>query len=321
MSDRDERVTGADPLSTHALERLVVDFVRAASTEITTHDEPLLPELRTLLDADTTIYIAHTPRATVDEVVRTAIRVQALGFPACPHVGARRLRSRAELDGVLGRMRDGGVQRMLLIGGDVERPAGPFAGALDVLETGATVDHDIESIGVAGYPEGHKGVDGALLWDALARKQEFSEHTGTRMHIVSQFGFDPDAVTTWSREVAERGIRLPIHVGIAGPVPLPRLIKYAIHCGIGASLNALMRNAGPLTTLAAAGVGGTAATPDRMLIGVLRGREERQAVNIVKPHFFSLGGALETARWLRALRTGAFEVDAGGTGLTARDVP
>jgi methylenetetrahydrofolate reductase (NADPH) len=218
-------------------------------------------------------------------------------------------------------MRDGGVRRMLLIGGDVERPAGPFAGALDVLETGATVDHGIESIGVAGYPENHPRVASAELWEALARKQEFAERTGTRVHIVTQFGFDPSAVTAWAREVHRRGITLPIHAGIAGPVPLPRLIKYAIHCGVGASLKALMRNTASLASLAAAGAGATAATPDRMLLGVLRGREELQAFNIVQPHFFSLGGALETARWLRALRAGAFEVDAGGTGLTARDIP
>lgn len=29
---------------------------------------------------------------------------------------------------------------------------------------------------------------------------------------------------------------------IAGPTPLPKLIKFAMACGVGASLNSLMRN-------------------------------------------------------------------------------
>jgi methylenetetrahydrofolate reductase (NADPH) len=141
------------------------------------------------------------------------------------------------------------------------------------------------------------------------------------VHVVTQFGFDPDATTAWASELARRGIRLPVHAGIAGPVPLPRLIKYAIHCGVGASLKALVRNTGSLATLATASAGAAAATPDRMLLGVLRGRDAHQAHNVVQPHFFSLGGALETARWLRALRKGAFDPTEDGAGLVTRDEP
>jgi len=314
-------MSGADRAETRALELRVVDFVRDASTEITTHDEPLLAKLRALLGANTATYIAHTPKATVEQVVRTAALVQALGLEACPHVGARRLRSRAELDDVLKRMREGGVRRMLLVGGDLEWPAGPYASALDVLETGATVEHGIESIGVTGYPEGHPRVADAQLWDALARKQAFAERTGTRVHVVTQFGFDPDAITEWAREAERRGIGLPVHVGIAGPVPLPRLIKYAIHCGVEASARALGRNTGTLASLAAAGIGAPTTTPGRMLVDVLRRRDTQQARSIVHPHFFSLGGALETARWLRSIRRGAFELVDGGARLVTRVEP
>jgi methylenetetrahydrofolate reductase (NADPH) len=107
-------------------------------------------------------------------------------------------------------------------------------------------------------------------------------------------------------------------VGIAGPVPLPRLIRYAVHCGVGASLKALGRNTGSLASLAVAGMGAPAASPGRMLVDVLRGRDARHAHNIVQPHFFSLGGALETARWLRAVRRGAFELVDGGARLVTR---
>jgi hypothetical protein len=39
----------------------------------------------------------------------------------------------------------------------------------------------------------------------------------------------------------------------------------------------------------------------------------------MQPHFFSLGGALETARWLQALRAGAFDLTDDGSGLITRE--
>src|SRR5262245_30700512 len=306
---------GASP-DTDTLRSLLVECVRDASTEITVHDDPLIAELRELLGAGTVVYVAHTPKASIDEVVRTAARVQKTGLNACPHIGARRLRNRAQLDGVLADLRTAGVRRILLIGGDIETPAGEFASARSVLESGALHASSIESIGVAGYPEGHKRIGTPSLWRALTRKQTFAERTGTRMHVVTQFGFEPAAVNRWAQELAGHGIRLPVHVGIAGPVPLQRLIRYAVHCGIGASLGALMKNAATVGRLAGASAGGVAATPDRMLVGVVRGRVEHELYQIVKPHFFSLGAALETAQWLRAVARGEFRLDARTGGFT-----
>jgi methylenetetrahydrofolate reductase (NADH) len=307
------------PSPADALRARLIEFARGASTEITVHDEALLPQLRELLGAEAGVYVAHTPRTTVDEVVRVAARVQRLGLAACPHIGARRLRSRVQLESVLRTLRDAGVVRILLIGGDVAAPGGEFSSALDVLDTGLTMRYGIESIGIAGYPEGHKLIATAQLWDALEGKQAFAERSGTRVHVVTQFGFDPAAVAAWAQALVERGLHLPVHAGIAGPVPLPRLIKYAVHCGIGASLNALMKNLSPFATVAAAGLGRIAATPDRMLLGLLRKRDEQELLNILKPHFFSLGGALETARWLRAVIGGDFELEADGAGFVTRD--
>src|SRR5262245_35649110 len=116
-------MTAAAPIDASTLRSLLVEFVRDASTEITVHDEPLLEELREVLGAGTVVYVAHTPKASIDEVVRTAARVQKSGLSACPHIGARRLRDRAQLTAVLADLRAAGVRRILLIGGDIEKPA------------------------------------------------------------------------------------------------------------------------------------------------------------------------------------------------------
>ena len=71
-----------EPLST--LRRAVVEFARSASTEISTHDARLLGELALRLPAGMTVYVAHTPKASLEDVVRVALQAQAAGFTASP---------------------------------------------------------------------------------------------------------------------------------------------------------------------------------------------------------------------------------------------
>ena len=68
--------------------------------------------------------------------------------------------------------------------------------------------------------------------------------TGLKLHIATQFTFDADAIIAWDQRLSSEGITLPAHPGIAGPTPLPKLIKYAMACGVGASLNSVMKNMG-----------------------------------------------------------------------------
>jgi methylenetetrahydrofolate reductase (NADPH) len=284
------------------LERLIVGFARRASTEITTFDGELIPGLVARLLPGTAVYIAHTPRATLQEVVRTAARVQAAGLNACPHIVARRIESSRALRDAASELSDAGVSRALVIGGDGDRTAGSYASAMDVLNTGILTRAGILRIGVAGHPEGHPVIGHAALWQALAEKQQFAESTGTRVHIVTQFGFDPAAICRWVGHFAEHSIALPVHVGMAGPTPLPKLIRYAMQCGVGASLRGLMRS-----MTAMRNVTHLAISPDEMMTGILAGCGN--SPRIVGPHFFSLGGAMATATWLRAVADGYFSVD------------
>jgi methylenetetrahydrofolate reductase (NADPH) len=286
------------------MERMI-DFARAASIEITPHDKALPSALVGHLPAGTTLYVTHTPNTTLLEVVELAGAVERAGFRACPHIAARRLHSRKELDDGLAVLKDRGITRALLIAGDLDTPAGPFTSTLDILEAGGLVEAGIDSIGVAGHPEGHPRVSEEGLWEALRLKQAFGERTGIRMHVVSQFGFDPAALVAWDRELAARGIVLPVHVGLAGPASLKSLARFAVLCGIGASLRALLMSPSALATLRS-----LVKTVDEMFPGVVRLREGALAHRLVKPHFFAFGGVKKTMEWLETVRAGRFDFDA-----------
>jgi methylenetetrahydrofolate reductase (NADPH) len=283
------------------LKQRIVTCMQAASMEITPSDQEHLPALRDLLPKGSAVYISHVPSVTLAQVVKTALAVQGAGFKATPHIVARRITYPENLRAALAELTAGGVGQVLLVAGDAAHAAGEFDSALDVLASGILEKSAIGSIGVAGYPEGQRGIGPMLLWNALKQKQAFADRTGLAVHIVTQFGFNGNALRDWEPELARHDVRLPIRAGIAGPTPLSKLIKFAMRCGIGASLRTVMRNLS-----AVSGGADLATTPDQHVMRLI---ELPSSTHVVAPHFFSFGGALETARWIERVVSGDFVVD------------
>jgi methylenetetrahydrofolate reductase (NADPH) len=211
-----------------------------------------------------------------------------------------------QLDRVLGQLRDAGSNQVLLIAGDAETSAGPYASSMDVLESNLLKVHGFERVGIAGYPEGNRAIPGAALRRALLEKVRWASDAGVKMHIVSQFTFDARAVIEWEGTLMAEAIELPIHVGMVGQASVKQLLRYAQHCGVIASTRILVRGPGIMS----AQVRTTIA--DELVLAFSNHRLLHQECAIVRAHFFAFGGAERTARWLGALRNGKFEIDANG---------
>ena len=290
------------PVGETDMKSRVIEFARAASTEISTMDEKVVPELVGVLPKGITIYVAHTPKASLDDVVRVAIQVQRLGFRASPHIVARRLESEGALRTALGQLTDAGVEQVLLVAGDPPNPPA-YKSTLEVIATGAIEQAGIKVASVAGHPEGHKHVDDAELLAALKYKQAWGERSGVKVQVATQFSFDADINCRWAKSLEQQGIQLPISIGVAGPTPITKLIKYAVACGVGASLNKVMGNLTAMANLARMAVGA-----DQMFVAMLRGCEQHGVTRIVRPHIFAFGGVAPTAKWLRQVQDGQFEI-------------
>ena len=289
------------PTDSAPLKERIVIFMRAASVEITPAEQKHLPALREMLPAGTSVYVSHVPSATLAQVVETALAVQEAGFQSTPHLVARRISYPETLRKALAGLTAHGIQQVLLVAGDVEHVAGEFESTLDVLASGLLEKSGVKRIGVAGYPEGQRGLGPGLLWNALKAKQAFADRTGLPVFIVTQFGFNGNALRNWEPELARNDIRLPILAGIAGPAPLSKLIKFAMRCGIGASLRTVMRNLS-----AVSGIADVAITPEQH---VMRLMQLSGSTRVVAPHFFCFGGAIETARWISRVVSGAFVIE------------
>lgn len=281
------------------LRQAIIEFARGASIEITPPDVRHLGELQSLLAPGTVVFVAHTPKATLADVVDAAIQVQEAGFRGCAHMAARRLESAADLERALRRLADAGCDRVLLIAGDLSKPLGPYRSTLDIFGSGILDDCGIRTFGVAGHPEGHKDVDDKELWSALTAKQEFARRTGADVRIFTQFGFDADLLIGWTEELQRRGIHLPVHPGQAGPASVDKLVRYAVLCGIGASLKAALSDAGRIANLRKA-----ARAADEVLTSLVSARLSGKGAALAAPHYYPFGGTLDTARWLSAVQAG-----------------
>lgn len=264
-----------------------------ASVEVTPKQGIESAELPGLFPARTRVYIPDIGTETAT-MVRAAKRIGDLGYAAVPHFAARRLTTRAALrDRVKALAEEAGVGDVLVIGGDLDRPAGDFSSSMEVIETGLFNAHGIEEIAIAGHPEGCSSFPDAMAIEALRLKAAFRERTDARLRIVTQFGFDAGRIIGWAQALHGHAIDLPVHIGVAGPARITTLVKYAAMCGVGNSLSIFRKRAGALTTLM------TRFSPESVVEPVEQHVATAAGSPIVQIHAFPFGGIGQTAQWLR----------------------
>ena len=157
------------------------------------------------------------------------------GFRVVPHISARLVADRAHLEEIVRRVEDLGVREIFVIGGDAREPTGPFSGAFDLLSAMDGLGHAFEHIGIGGYPEGHPVIPDDALRQALLDKLPFATY------IVTQMCFDPDAIVTWVADLRQRGIDLPVYVGLPGVVERKKLLQISLKIGVGDSARFLKK--------------------------------------------------------------------------------
>ncbi|HEU4619776.1 MAG TPA: methylenetetrahydrofolate reductase [Gammaproteobacteria bacterium] len=294
------------------LKQAVASFVEGYSIEITPHDADKLPAIAEALKPGTSVYVANLPGVPLDTVVKLSGRVKQLGFNPVPHIVARRVESLDELDRALAELQSLGVNEALVIGGDVAAPKAPFDSSAEVLQTGLFAKHGFRAVGVAGHPEGSKAIGEARVEKALRDKAELAKTAGFEIRIVTQFGFDPEAVTEWEARTTAEGIALPIRVGMPGPASLRQLARFAMVCGIGSSARMLMTRTGATANLL------RTQAPDELVTHLAKHRAQHPSSRLKGTHFFCFGGVVKTANWANAVAAGQFELNAKATGFEVR---
>jgi methylenetetrahydrofolate reductase (NADPH) len=276
----------------------IIELLRGYSIELNPGDSKTVKAAAEHLDPGTEVSLAWIPGSNPMDVITVAARLKRAGHFPMPHVAARHLESAAQLQRLAGGLSAAGVDRILVIGGDRAKPAGPYDSSLAVMQTGAFQKAGISRMTVGGFPEGNPHIPEQALNEALATKVSFARNDGVRLSIVTQFCFKAKPVIEWVRGVRARGIDIPVRVGLAGPASLLTLIRYAVRCGVGTSLRVLTENPSFAKVLVERGpepiiqeLAASIADGDGRLLG------------IAGLHFYIFGGFRKTIDWIEAERS------------------
>jgi methylenetetrahydrofolate reductase (NADPH) len=253
-------------------------------------------DFRALLPKGTRVYIAHIEGTPIEDMVATAKRIANEGYDVMPHLPARIIKDAETLENWIAQYQgEAGVDQALLLAGGVTSPHGDFDSSIQLLETGLFDKAGFKRLHVAGHPEGNKDIDpdGSMknVGAALQWKQNFSEITDAEMALATQFAFDANPIIKWANDLKAAGIKLPIHIGIAGPAKLQTLIKFAIACGVGPSLKVLQKRAMDVSKLL------LPYEPTQVLSELAAHKAANPDFNITHVHFFPLGGIKTNAVW------------------------
>ena len=274
------------------LEALLQDY----SIEVMPRTAEKVSDFRSLLPQKTRVYVAHIEGTPIEDMVATAKRLNDEGFEVMPHFPARIIKDEVTLGDWIARYQgEANVNQALLLAGGVAKPHGDFHASMQLLETGLFDKAGFQRLHVAGHPEGNKDIDpdgsDANVMDALRWKAKFNETTDADMALATQFAFEAGPIIKWADAIKEAGVDIPIHIGIAGPAKLQTLIKFAIACGVGASLKVLQKRAMDVTKLL------LPYEPNEVLTELAAHKAANPNFNITHVHFFPLGGIKTNAKW------------------------
>lgn len=281
----------SDPVAERAAELLI-----GGSLEMSPERVSDAEQIAALLPAGTRVYLHHLPRLGLHHSLAAIRRLRAAGLEPVPHVAARRITGRAELVAFLAAaVAEGGVSKVLLIGGDDAQPLGPYADAIALLRDEAL--GGLREIGLPGYPEGHPRIPQVVLDQALTSKLALAREQGLAPSIVTQFSFAPARVVEYCSELARHLPDVPVQVGMAAPTDAATLLRFAQRCGVSASLRAM----------GAQGMGAVRlfmhTDPSEQLSAVAQYCVRHADCNVVGAHLFSFGAAVKAAAWMNRLIT------------------
>ena len=280
----------------------IEDITKSASDwsiEVTPAGAIKIESFAGILEEGTTVNVTFLPGSDPLDTIATAKRLADDGMNAVPHIAARSLQNKEQLDDLLKRMTSqANVREVLVIGGGVDNPVGEFDCTMQILQTGLIQKYGITHIGVSGHPEGSPDISADQLAQAISQKNEFARKEGLSLYMETQFCFDPAAVLAWEKTIRQAGNQLPIRIGIPGPATIKTLFRFAQISGIGPSMRFIAKQARNVAKLM------TVQSPHELLAGLAEGMAADNKCLLQHFHYYPFGGFAKTAAYAKAVEQG-----------------
>ncbi len=243
-------------------------------------------QVLTHLGTEVKVTVTASPRKGLDATLELSERLARAGYPVVPHLSARLVRDRAELEEIVARLLESGIRELFVPAGDAAEP-GEFAGAVELLEAMGPLRAGFDEIGITGYPETHHLISDEETIQAMFAKAPMATC------IISQICFDADVIAAWIAEVRRRGTALPVWIGLPGTVDYAKLVRISMKIGLGESARFLRHHSNWMSRLVTRQF-----KPDPLLRGLAPTLAD-PAARIAGFHLYTFNEVARTERWRR----------------------
>jgi methylenetetrahydrofolate reductase (NADPH) len=275
------------------------DLLGLYSVEVTGRDKKGIEAAQQMAPKGTEVFVANLPNDNMDRLVAACTLLGKAGLTPVPHMVARNTASKEELDDTLARLvGEAGITRALILGGDRDTPVGPFDSSIQLIQTGLFEKHGLKKVAIGIHPESHPRVPDEIMHAAQPIKVREAESRGLEVYLVSQFAFESQPFIDMARRLRAAGLTNPIRPGVAGPTSTAKLIKFALMCGVGASLRALREK----ENLAGNMLSGE--TPEALITELAAAQAAEPSLGFDSIHFFTFGALDKSVELAEQLKRG-----------------
>ena len=237
------------------------------------------------------VSVTCSPTKGIEPTLELSARLNGDGHHAVPHIAARLVESREHVEKIAARINEHAITEIFVVGGDPD-PIGPYVDGLSLMRDLLPLCHTVRTVGVPSYPDHHTVIPDAALDEALLAKQALIGELGLQGFSSTQMCFNVKTIEQWLVRQRERGLVLPIHLGVPGAVERTRLISLGTRLGIGSSLRYLRKNSGAILRMFSP----ASYDPNKLITPLSRRADE---LDITALHLFTFNSIESTAAWQR----------------------
>jgi methylenetetrahydrofolate reductase (NADPH) len=235
------------------------------------------------------VSVTCSPTKGIEPTLEISAELQAAGHHAVPHIAARLVEGREHVEKIAARINEHGITEIFVVGGDPD-PVGPYADGLSLMKDLLPLCQTVRIVGVPSYPDHHTVIPDAALDEALLAKQALIKELGLEGFTSTQMCFNVKTIEQWLRRQRERGLTLPVHLGVPGAVDRTRLLSLGTRLGIGSSLRYLRKNSGAIMRIFSP----SSYDPDKLITPLSRHADE---LGIDGLHLFTFNSIDSTVAW------------------------
>ncbi len=273
-------------MSSHDARRRLIENARYEVVPLKSL-HPQIPHL----PAGCSVSVTCSPTKGIEPTLELSAELNGSGHHAVPHIAARLVEGREHIEKIAARLNEHEITEIFVVGGDPD-PVGPYADGLSLMRDLLPLCQTVRIVGVPAYPDHHSVIPDTTLDEALLAKQALIAELGLQGFASTQMCFNAKAIEQWLMRQRQRGMQLPIHLGVPGAVDRTKLLSLGTRLGIGSSLRFLRKNSGAILRLFSP----ASYDPNKLITPIARRADE---LNITALHVFTFNSIDSTVAWQR----------------------